>query len=105
VKSKPLAEPALAAVREGKSRIIPEGEEKKYIHWMENIKDWCISRQIWWGHQIPAWHCAKCGGITVARQDPSACARCGANLNHAQCVCQAEMDPRWSALTSIHIAG
>ena len=78
VRSKPLAEPALAAVREGKSRIIPEAEEKKYVHWMENIKDWCISRQIWWGHQIPAWHCAKCGGVTVGRQDPTACGRCGA---------------------------
>jgi len=77
VKSKPLAEPAMAAVRQGKSKIIPEAEEKKYFHWMENIKDWCISRQIWWGHQIPAWHCSKCGRITVDRQDPSACGHCG----------------------------
>ena len=77
VKIKPLAEKAIAAVREGRITIIPEHFERVYFNWMENIQDWCISRQLWWGHQIPAWHCADCGEITVAREDPTHCAHCG----------------------------
>jgi valyl-tRNA synthetase len=72
----PLAEKAIAAVREGQTVIYPEYRTADYFRWMENIRDWCISRQLWWGHRIPAWHC-KCGHITVAREDPSACAECG----------------------------
>jgi len=77
VKIKPLAEKALAAVREGRIRIVPEHFERVYIHWMENIQDWCISRQLWWGHRIPAWHCDNCGQITSTREDPTECAHCG----------------------------
>ncbi|MBI5193493.1 MAG: valine--tRNA ligase [Nitrospirae bacterium] len=77
VKTKPLAEPAIRAVEEGKVTIIPKGWENTYFEWMNNIKDWCISRQIWWGHQIPAWHCKACGGVTVDRDNPSACKQCG----------------------------
>jgi valyl-tRNA synthetase len=79
VKMAPLAEPALAAVREGKTVIIPEEWAKTYEHWMTNILDWCISRQLWWGHRIPAFHCAACGHITVTNEETvSACAKCGA---------------------------
>ena len=77
VKVAPLAEKAIEAVKEGKTRIIPETWEKTYFEWMYNIRDWCISRQIWWGHRIPAWHCNDCGGITVEYEDPSQCAECG----------------------------
>ena len=77
VKIKPLAEEAIAAVREGRTRIIPASWEKTYFNWMENIRDWCISRQIWWGHRIPAWYCQECGKITVARLDPDRCPHCG----------------------------
>ncbi len=77
VRMKPLAEPAIRAVEDGRIRITPENWVKTYFEWMRNIRDWCISRQLWWGHRIPAWHCADCGGITVARQTPAACARCG----------------------------
>jgi valyl-tRNA synthetase len=76
VKAGPLAEKAIAAVEQGKTRFVPEHETKTFMHWMTNIKDWCISRQLWWGHRIPAWHCA-CGGITVAREAPAACSACG----------------------------
>ena len=77
VDMKPLAEPALAAVRERRTQIIPAEWEKTYEHFLTNIQDWCISRQLWWGHQIPAFHCADCGHITVTRQDhPSACEKC-----------------------------
>jgi len=78
VKTKPLAEPALAAVESGRIEIIPEQWRQVYFHWMHNIRDWCISRQLWWGHRIPAWYCASCKGITVARQDPAQCSHCGA---------------------------
>ncbi len=79
VKMQPLAEPALAAVREGKTVIIPEEWAKTYEHWMTNILDWCISRQLWWGHRIPAFHCAACGHITVTNAEAvSACEKCGA---------------------------
>ncbi|HEY6174308.1 MAG TPA: valine--tRNA ligase [Kofleriaceae bacterium] len=76
VKAAPLAEKAAAAVEQGKTKFVPEHETKTFMHWMTNIKDWCISRQLWWGHRIPAWHCA-CGGITVAREAPAACSACG----------------------------
>ncbi|HEY5975476.1 MAG TPA: valine--tRNA ligase [Geobacteraceae bacterium] len=79
VKVGPLAEPAIAAVREGKTRIVPQQWENTYFDWMENIRDWCISRQIWWGHRIPAWYCDHCGHITVAKVDPTACASCGSD--------------------------
>ncbi|MGB9611910.1 MAG: valine--tRNA ligase, partial [Bryobacteraceae bacterium] len=74
---KPLAEPAIRAVEDGRIRIIPETYAKTYFDWMHNIRDWCISRQLWWGHRIPAFYCAECGHTTVARQDPQACHRCG----------------------------
>jgi valyl-tRNA synthetase len=77
VRMKPLAEPALAAVRGGAIRIVPERFTKVYYNWLENIRDWCISRQLWWGHRIPAWHCADCGEVTVAREDPTRCSQCG----------------------------
>ena len=77
VRMKPLAEPAIAAVREGKTKFVPDRFSKTYFNWMENIRDWCISRQLWWGHRIPAWYCGDCGEITVSRQDPTACPKCG----------------------------
>ena len=77
VKIQPLAEPALTAVRDGRIRIIPERFEKVYYNWMENIKDWCISRQLWWGHRIPVWYCDNCGKQTCTRADPTQCAHCG----------------------------
>jgi len=77
VKIQPLADKAKEAVRQKHIRFTPEMYEKTYFEWMENIHDWCISRQLWWGHRIPAWHCADCHKITVARVDPSACAHCG----------------------------
>ncbi|MBD5160464.1 MAG: valine--tRNA ligase [Oscillibacter sp.] len=77
VKMAPLAKEALRVVNEGEVRFIPERFSKTYTNWMENVHDWCISRQLWWGHQIPAWTCADCGHITVDRQDPTKCARCG----------------------------
>jgi valyl-tRNA synthetase len=79
VKVAPLAERALAAVKEGKTRIIPRQWENTYYDWMENIRDWCISRQIWWGHRIPAWFCDHCGEVTVAMQDPAICGSCGSD--------------------------
>ncbi|NLT12041.1 MAG: valine--tRNA ligase [Clostridiaceae bacterium] len=78
VKMKPLAEPANQAVREGKTRFIPERFDKIYFNWMDNVRDWCISRQLWWGHRIPAYYCA-CGHITVSRTAPERCESCGAN--------------------------
>jgi valyl-tRNA synthetase len=77
VKIQPLADKAIAAVKEEKIKFTPDQYKKTYLNWMENIYDWCISRQLWWGHRIPAWHCATCGKITVARIDPTACAHCG----------------------------
>ena len=77
VSTKPLAAKAMAAVREGKTRIVPEAWNKTYFEWLENIRDWCISRQIWWGHQIPAWTCQGCGELIVAEHDPTVCTRCG----------------------------
>ena len=77
VKIEPLARPALEAVRQGKTKIIPENWIRTYEDWMTNIRDWCISRQIWWGHRIPAWYCASCGEVTVARSAPEKCSKCG----------------------------
>jgi len=77
VKIKPMADMGLEAVRSGRIQIIPDRFTKVYYNWLENIRDWCISRQLWWGHRIPAWHCAECRGITVAKEDPSRCERCG----------------------------
>jgi valyl-tRNA synthetase len=77
VKTKPLAKPAIEVVRNGTIQIVPKFWENTYFEWMENIRDWCISRQIWWGHQIPAWTCGKCNEFTVARETPSACQHCG----------------------------
>jgi valyl-tRNA synthetase len=73
VRIKPLAEPALAAVRDGRTRFVPQHWENTYFAWMENIRDWCISRQLWWGHRIPAWTCTTCGLLVVSRTDPSVC--------------------------------
>ena len=77
VRIQPLADAALEAVRDGRIRIVPERFTRVYYNWLENIQDWCISRQLWWGHRIPVWYCQDCGKMTVARQDPSACAACG----------------------------
>ncbi len=79
VRMETLAEPALQAVKDGRIQIIPERFTKVYFNWLENIRDWCISRQLWWGHRIPAWHCTACGEITVAREDPVQCVHCGSN--------------------------
>ena len=80
-KMKPLAEPAIAAVERGDILIVPDNRREEYFHWMRNIRDWTISRQLWWGHRIPAWYCKENGHVTVARETPSKCATCGsANL-------------------------
>jgi valyl-tRNA synthetase len=73
----PMAEKALAAVRDGRTTIVPAHRTHDYYRWMEHIHDWCISRQLWWGHRIPAWYCGACEHITVAREDATACAKCG----------------------------
>ena len=77
VKMEPLAKPAIKAVRDGEVKFIPERFDKIYYNWMENIKDWCISRQLWWGHRIPAWYCADCGETIVAKEEPTVCTKCG----------------------------
>jgi len=77
MKMKPLAEPAIAAVRDGRIRFVPERFEKTYFNWMENIRDWCISRQLWWGHRIPAWYCDTCGETIVQETAPARCPKCG----------------------------
>ncbi len=79
VKMKPLAGPAIDAVKDGETKFVPQRFEKIYFHWLENIRDWCISRQLWWGHRIPAWYCADCGEITVSKTAPTACAHCGSS--------------------------
>ena len=85
VKTKPLAEPALKAVEEGKTKIVPPSWFRTYEEWMTNIRDWCISRQIWWGHRIPAWKCKDCGAITVSINDPDKCAKCSStNIEQEQ---------------------
>ena len=82
VKMKPLAGPAIDAVKNGETKFIPQRFEKVYFHWLENIRDWCISRQLWWGHRIPAWYCDDCGEITVARTAPDKCSHCGSEHIH-----------------------
>ncbi|MGN0532833.1 MAG: valine--tRNA ligase [Eubacterium sp.] len=77
VKMEPLAKPAIDVVKQGKVKFVPERFDKIYYHWMENIKDWCISRQLWWGHRIPAWYCDDCGGVTVSKEEPCTCSHCG----------------------------
>ena len=77
VKMKPLAKKAIDVVKDGRIKFVPERFTKTYLNWMENVHDWCISRQLWWGHQIPAWYCADCGEITVSRTDATECAHCG----------------------------
>ena len=79
VKMKPLAGPAIEAVKKGETKFVPQRFEKVYFHWLENIRDWCISRQLWWGHRIPAWYCADCGEITVSKEDVKCCTHCGSN--------------------------
>ena len=76
VKMKPLAEAAIEVVNDGRIKFVPERFTKTYLNWMENVHDWCISRQLWWGHQIPAWYCADCGEITVSREDATECCHC-----------------------------
>jgi len=77
VKIAPLAKPAIDAVVDGRIKIVPERFTKVYLNWMENIRDWCISRQLWWGHRIPVWYCGDCGELTVTIEDPKSCAGCG----------------------------
>ena len=79
VKMEPLAKPAVEAVRSGRTRFVPERFDKIYFNWMENIKDWCISRQLWWGHRIPAWYCTGCGEMIVSRETPQTCPKCGSH--------------------------
>jgi valyl-tRNA synthetase len=80
VKMRPLAEPAIAAVKQGKIRFYPENWTSTYYNWMENVRDWCISRQLWWGHRIPVWYCDTCGNEIVTRTDPTTCIHCGSGL-------------------------
>ena len=77
VKMKPLAQEAIRVVKEGETKFVPDRFSKIYLNWMENVRDWCISRQLWWGHQIPAWTCEECGHITVSREDACKCEKCG----------------------------
>jgi valyl-tRNA synthetase len=79
VKMKPLAEPAIAAVERGDIEIVPDNRRTEYFEWMRNIRDWCISRQLWWGHRIPAWYCSDCKEIIVSRTTPSSCTKCGSS--------------------------
>ena len=85
VKMEPLAKPAIDAVRNGETKFVPDRFDKIYYHWMENIRDWCISRQLWWGHRIPAWYCQDCGEVIVAKEEPHICPKCGG--------CHLEQDP------------
>ena len=77
VRMKPLAEPAMQAVRDGRIRFVPERFTKIYLNWLENIRDWCISRQLWWGHRIPVWYCQECGEVICTSDDPQECTKCG----------------------------
>ncbi len=79
VKMDSLAKPAIDCVKNKKTKFVPDRFSKIYFHWMENIKDWCISRQLWWGHRIPVWYCKKCGEMTVSKDTPNACKHCGSN--------------------------
>ncbi len=82
VKMEPLAKPAIEAVKDGKVRFHPERWEKVYLNWMEDVHDWCISRQLWWGHRIPVWYCNDCGHLTVSETDPDRCEACGSQNIH-----------------------
>ena len=82
VKIQPLAEAGLAAVRDGRIKIVPDRFTKVYYNWLENIQDWCISRQLWWGHRIPVWYCDECGKMTASREDAQKCAHCGSTNIH-----------------------
>jgi len=82
VDMKPLAKPAIEAVTSGKTQFVPERFSKQYMNWMENIRDWCISRQLWWGHRIPVWYCDECGEMMVRREDPTCCSKCGSAHIH-----------------------
>ncbi len=82
VKMEPLAKPALEVVRNGQTKFVPERFAKTYYNWMENIRDWCISRQLWWGHRIPAWYCEDCGETVVSKTDPDTCPKCGGKHLH-----------------------
>ena len=82
VKMEPLAKPAVEVVRNGEVKFVPERFDKTYFHWMENIKDWCISRQLWWGHRIPAYYCDDCGEVMVSAQKVHTCSKCGSNHVH-----------------------
>ncbi len=84
VKMEPLAKPAIEAVKDGTIKFIPDNQSKKYFNWMENIHDWCISRQLWWGHRIPAFYCDKCGKMIVSREDEKICPDCGAELRQEE---------------------
>ena len=81
VKMQPLAEPAIKAVEEGEVKFVPERFSKTYFNWMYNIKDWCISRQLWWGHRIPAYYCDECGELVVAKEAPDHCPKCGGHMH------------------------
>ncbi|MFZ5352228.1 MAG: valine--tRNA ligase [Bacillota bacterium] len=80
VKMKPLAEPAIEVVRDGRIKFVPDRFSKIYFNWMENIQDWCISRQLWWGHRIPAYYCTECGEVIVSREKPEDCTKCGGSI-------------------------
>ena len=82
VDMKPLAGPAIDAVKNEETKFVPRRYEKTYFHWLENIRDWCISRQLWWGHRIPAWYCDDCGEITVSREEVCQCSKCGSKNIH-----------------------
>ena len=80
VKMEPLAKEAIRVVRDGETKFVPERFTKTYLNWMENVRDWCISRQLWWGHQIPVWYCKDCGHMNVSREDPAVCQKCGSSM-------------------------
>ena len=77
VNMKEMAKRAADSVRNGETRFVPQRYEKQYFHWLDNIQDWCISRQLWWGHRIPAYYCQECGHINVAKHEPEKCEKCG----------------------------
>ena len=84
VKMEPLAKPAIEVVKNGTIKFVPENQSKKYFNWMENIHDWCISRQLWWGHRIPAYYCDKCGNMTVSKEEVPVCPKCGAKTRQEE---------------------
>lgn len=84
VKMEPLAKPAIEVVKNGTIKFVPENQSKKYFNWMENIHDWCISRQLWWGHRIPAYYCDKCGNMTVSKEEVPVCPKCGAQTRQEE---------------------